>query len=88
MEDKEGKGGQMQGDRRLDLCGEDTTKYRDIVSKSWTAKIYIMLLTNVSPINLVKIEKENKTQSSPSKVISKTAILRTFYLLLAFIHNL
>ena len=42
----------MEGD--LILGGEHTMQYTDDVLQNCTLEIYIMLLTSVTPINLIK----------------------------------
>lgn len=52
------KWGQTYGDgRRLTLGGERTMQYTDDVLCNCTLETYIILLTNVTPINLIKIER-------------------------------
>ena len=47
-----GKGAQVAED--LTLGGGSTIQQRDDVSQNYTVKTHIILLTNVTPINLIK----------------------------------
>ena len=49
-----GKGGKVFGDgRRFDFGDGHTMRYTDHVSQKCTLEPYIILLTNVTPINLI-----------------------------------
>lgn len=41
----------------MTLGGEDTTQHRDAVLQNYTPENYLMLLTKVTPINVIKIKK-------------------------------
>ena len=45
----------MEGD--LPWCGKYTIRYTDDVLQNCTPETYIILLTNVTPINSIKIQK-------------------------------
>ena len=54
-EDKEGKRGQTRGEEGdQPLGGEHTMQHTGDVLHNFTLEIYIMLLTNVTPINLME----------------------------------
>ena len=54
------RGGQTYGDRKLlDLDGENTKQYRDVL-KNCTLETYVILLTNVTPIYLTQIFKKKQ----------------------------
>lgn len=54
-EDEEDKGVQIHG--YWTLGGELTMQYTDVILRNRTPLIYIMLLTNVFPIDLIKFQK-------------------------------
>ena len=53
----------MDGD--LILAGEHTIQYTDGVLENCTLKTHIMLVTNIIPINSVKIKKKIKMSTQP-----------------------
>ena len=44
----------MVREEDLILCGEHTIQYTDNVLQNYTLETYIILLTNVTPINSIK----------------------------------
>ena len=57
-EEEEGKESQMYSvERNLSLGGEHTTHHTDAVLKNCTPEDYLMLLTKVTPIQIIKIKK-------------------------------
>ena len=55
MEVEEGKAGINGDGRRLDLGGEHTIQRTDDVLWNCPPETYIILLTNVTPINSIKV---------------------------------
>ena len=47
-------GGQMVMEGDLTLSGEHTMQYTDDVLQNYTPEIYVILITNVIPINSIK----------------------------------
>ena len=55
---EEGTGGINDDGRRLDLGGKHTIQYTDDMLSNCTPHTYIILLTSITPINLIKIKKK------------------------------
>ena len=54
---RKGEGGKTYGDGRSDFGWRATMQYSDDVSQNCTLETCIILLTNVTPINLIKEKK-------------------------------